>query len=195
MQIPKHFPAVGLVTLVLVGAAAGSLYYYQFLVPHERSCGTPAHRLVFLKAVIQEDGGFTITGAALLNQSGPAAPSAHNQTYPAFNFTGVSFENYTVSSPKLIQANKGDTITVYMESVSVSDPAQYSPNPPLVGLGHGFGIQDFTIPQPVRLVTWGNWGSTTFTVNNAGSFTFRCLHSCSDGHGQMTGSLAVAGCG
>ena len=194
MQVPKkQFPAVGLVTLVLIGAAAGAVYYYQFVVPHAGTCGAPVHRLVFLKAIIYEAGGFSITGAAILNETGPPPPTASNQTYPVFNFTGVKFTNYTVNNPKAIEAFVGDSITVYMLSVSTGSP-QWPPSPSQ-GLGHGFGVDQFKIPQEIRLVEWGAWGSTTFIADREGVSTFRCLHDCSPLHGQMTGSLTVSGCG
>ena len=200
MQVPKkQFPAVGLVTLVLIGAAAGAVYYYQFVVPHARTCGLPVHRIIFLKALVQEApfNGFSIISAAILNQTSAAPPVAANYTSqdPRLNFTGVKFTNYTVTNPKTIEANVGDTVTVYMLAVNATIPPQYAPIPPALGLGHGFGVDQFKIPNELRLVKWGTWGSTTFTVTSEGSATYRCLHLCSDSHGSMIGSLAVSGCG
>ena len=195
MQVPKkQFPAVGLLSLVLIGAAAGSIYYYQFVVPHVKTCGAPVHRFIFMKAIIEEQGGFSITGAAILNETGLPPPAASNQTYPAFNFTAVKFSNYTVNNPKAIEAFVGDTITVYILSVSTGPP-QWAPSAPSQGLGHGFGVDQFKIPKEIRLIQWGTWGSTTFKVDREGLATFRCLHDCSPAHGLMTGSLVGSGCG
>lgn len=194
MQVSKkHFPAVGLLSLVLIGVAAGSIYYYQFVVPEARVCATPVHRLIFMEALIQESpfNGFRITSAAIWNETSLPPPPAANYTSqdPRLNFTGVQFTNYTVTDSKVIEANAGDTITVYMTSVSVTSSDQYS-----TALGHGFGVVQFAIPDPMQLVEWGRLGSTTFTVSTEGFSTFRCLHVCSDDHGLMTGSLAVSGC-
>lgn len=193
MQIPrKHFPAVGVLSLVLVGAAAGAVYYYQFVVPHNRSC-VPAHRLIFLDAIIQELGGFTIKNAAYLNQTD--LPSYSNQTGPILNNT-VAYANYRTSSNKTIEANLGDTITIYYYSKDASpDPDQEVFN----GGGHGFFLANpFNIREDV--IPWGsgpsgNWWAVTFTVGETGSFTFRCNNQCSPQHGNMTGSLSVSGCG
>lgn len=200
MQVSKkHFPAVGLLSLVLIGVAAASIYYYQFVIPQARTCATPVHRIIFLRALIQEApfNGFSIESAAIWDPTSLPPPSGVNYTSqdPRLNFTGVRFTNYTVTSPKTIEANLGDTITVYMLSVNATIPPQWPATPPALGLGHGFGIDQFTIPNAMRLVTWGTWGSTTFTVTSEGFATYRCLHDCSPAHGQMTGSLAVSGCG
>ena len=194
MQVTKkHFPVVGLLSLVLIGVAAGSIYYYQFVTPHARECGAPVHRIIFLEAIIEEQGGFSISSAAVLNQTGSTPPAATNQTSSALNFTGVQFSNYTVTNPRVIEANAGDTITIYMLSVNGSSP-QWPPTPPARGLGHGLGVDQFTIPKPLQLVTWDKWGSTSFTVAREGVSTFRCLHDCSPQHGSMTGTVVVSGC-
>ena len=197
MQVSKkHFPVVGLLSLVLIGVAAGSVYYYQFVAPPVKTCGAPVHRIIFMKALVQESpfNGFSIISAGILNETGSPPPAAANYTSqdPRLNFTGVRFTNYTVTNPKTIEANVGDTITVYVLAVNATIPPQYLATQ---ALGHGFGIDQFTIPNPIRLVTWGTWASTTFTVSSAGFATYRCLHGCSDAHGQMTGTLAVSGCG
>ncbi len=195
MQVSKkHFPVVGLLSLVLIGVAAGSVYYYQFVVPPVKTCGTPVHRIIFMKALVQESpfNGFSIISAGILNETGSPPPTALNFTSqdPRLNFTGVGFRNYTVANPKEIEANLGDTITIYMLSANATVPPQYA-----TALGHGFGIDQFAIPKPIRVANWGTWGSTTFVASRAGSATYRCLHVCSDAHSQMTGSLAVSGCG
>ncbi|HEY5620693.1 MAG TPA: hypothetical protein VIK88_03475, partial [Candidatus Bathyarchaeia archaeon] len=65
MQVSKkHFPVVGMLSLVLIGVAVGSVYYYQFVVPHARTCAPPVHRIIFMKAFVQEApfNGFSIVG-------------------------------------------------------------------------------------------------------------------------------------
>ena len=183
---------MGLLSLVLIGAAAGSIYYYQFIVPQAKNCAAPVHRVIFMRALVQETpfNGFAITGAAILNETGSPLPVAANYTSqdPRLNFTGVRLENYTVTSPRTIEANVGDRITIYVLAVNATIPPQYSS-----ALGHGLGIDQFSIPNPIRVVRWGTWASITFTVTNEGVSTYRCLHSCSDQHASMTGSLVV-GC-
>ncbi len=193
MQIPrKHFPVIGLLSLVLVAAAGGSIYYYQFVLPHNKNCGVSVNRVIFLSAVIQEDGGFTITGAATVNQT--SLPTATNST--TLDLSGISFNwyNSSITNNKSIVVNQGDNVTVYMLAVSSSDPAQYTPAPPARGLGHGFGIDGYPI-RVMRLVDYGSWGETSFGTTAAGGFTFRCLHDCSQNHFSMTGSLVVNACG
>ncbi len=197
MQVSKkHFPVVGLLSLVLIGVAAGSVYYYQFVVPQARTCAPPVHRVILMRALIQESGGFSIVGFGLWNETSLPPPAANYTSQdPRLNFMGVRFTNTTVTNLKMIEANVGDTITVYMLSVNTTNPLQWPPNPPRQGLGHGFDIDQFAIPNVMRLVTWETWGSTTFTVAREGFATYRCFHDCSPAHGQMTGSLAVSGCG
>jgi len=199
MQVSKkHFPVVGLLSLVLVGVAVGSVYYYQFVVPHARTCALPVHRIIFMKALVQEApfNGFSIVGEGIWNLTSlPPAAANYTSQDPRLNFTGIRFTNTTVTNLKTIQTNVGDTITVYMLSVNATIPPQWVATPPAQGLGHGFGIDQFKIPNELRLVEWETWGSTTFTVTREGFATYRCLHDCSPSHGQMTGSLAVSGCG
>ncbi len=196
MQIPKkHFPVVGLIGLVLVAAVGGSIYYYQFVLPHNAACGVPVHRVIFLSAIIQEIGGFKITGAATVNQT--SLPPAANYTAPGqFNLTSVPlhWDNSSITNTKSIDVNRGDKVTVYMFAINSTDSRQYVVGGAATGHGHGFGVDGFSIPV-VRLVDWGTWGGTTFTASQAGSFLFRCLHNCSDMHPSMTGSLVVNACG
>ncbi len=182
---------VGLITLVVIAAASGSLYYYQYYIPHATGCTTSVHRVFFMTAIIQEQGGFNITRAAIYNETTASLPRATNSTLGPLNFTGVQLTNITATNPKTIQANIGDTITIYILSVNgtVAPTLQFSE-----ALGHGFGVDQYQIPSPIKLFTWGMWGSTTFTFEGSG--TFRCLHQCSPNHGSMTGSMGVgAPCG
>ncbi len=187
----KHFPVVGLVTLVVIAAVTGSLYYYQFYIPHAAGCATNVHRVFFMTAIIQEQGGFNITRSAIYNETSTPLPTATNSTLGSLNFTGVQLKNITITNPKTIQANIGDTVTIYMFSVNgtVAPTLQFKE-----ALGHGFGVDQYRIPSPIPLNTWGTWASTTFTFEGGG--TFRCLHQCSPNHGSMTGNLSVGGsCG
>src|SRR5437879_12659421 len=92
IQAPKkHLPVVGLLGLVIIAAAGGTIYYYQFATPHTH--GTPAHRLVFMTAVIQELGGLHIHNTAYLNQTTlPAFDNANG-----YNLTDVQFQHYLPS--------------------------------------------------------------------------------------------------
>src|SRR5207247_9141034 len=106
MQVPKkHFPIVGLIGLVVVAAASGGVYYYQFVLSHATVTYLPSHRLVFMTAIVQEEGGFHITNTAFLNQS----------NLPKFNstsgasMTGVNYTNYRGESDNItIEAHVGD---------------------------------------------------------------------------------------
>lgn len=188
--VKQHLPWVGLLSLVLVAVAGGTVYYYQFVVPHTTTCGVAAHRLIFLDAIIHERGGFTIRNAAYLNQS--SLPSYSNQTGPLLNST-VRYTNYRVATGNnTIEANIGDNITIYYRSIDSLDSRQ-------VSNGHGFFLGDpYNIEQ--RLIPWvagpqGNWWSVTFTAKQAGSLRFSCRNVCSQEHTSMTGSLVVSGCG
>ena len=197
MQVPrKHFPVVGLIALVLVAAAGGSIYYYQFVLPHNKNCGVPVNRVIFLQAIIQEvtpNGGFNIIGAATVNKT-TVLPSATNST--SLDFSGIAFNwyNSSITNRKSIEVNQGDNVTIYMFAVNSTNPAQYTVSGPSQGRGHGFGIDGYPI-RVMRLVDYQSWGETSFGTTAAGSFTYRCLHSCSDQHPSMTGSLVVSACG
>ena len=203
MQVSKkHFPVVGLLSLMLIGVAAGSVYYYQFIVPPSTACGTtPAHRIIFMTAVIQEwpgIGGFRITNTAFLNQTDSPA---FDQSLGA-NLTGVQYKNYQgPSNNKTMEVNIGDTVTLYIKSISTNETG---PTPPAhiqydSAPGHGFDISGapYTVLNgvlPQGNIPWGTWYTVTFRVTAQGSFLYLCTVPCSDGHGQMTGSF-VAGCG
>ena len=107
----KHFPIVGLLGLVVVAAAGGGIYYYQFVLSHTPVTFTPSHRIVFMTAIIQEQGGFHITNTAFLNQTNLPGfdPSK------GYNLTGVDYHKYQGESDnKTIDAHVGDTITFYI---------------------------------------------------------------------------------
>ena len=201
MQVPKkHLPIVGLIGLVVVAAAGGGVYYYQFVLSHATVTYLPSHRLVFMTAIVQEEGGFHITNTAFLNQS----------NLPKFNstsgasMTGVNSTNYRGESDnKTIDAHVGDMITFYIfgENATSSDPALH------VSTGHGFdivGSGSFTVNTSANspgilggtdpanpAIPFGKWYSVTVTFNSAGSYTYRCSIVCSPLHGNMNGQIIV----
>jgi plastocyanin len=201
MQVPKrHFPIVGLLGLVVVAAAGGGVYYYQFVLPHATVTYAPSNRLVFMTAVVQEEGGFHITNTAFLNQTNLPA---FNATTGA-NMTGVNYQKYRGESDnKTIDAHVGDTITFYIFGVNAtsSDPNLH------LSKGHGFdilgsgsfsvvsspnspGILGGTSPSNPP-IPFGKWYSVTVTFKSAGSFTYQCSVVCSPLHGNMNGQIVV----
>lgn len=191
MQVPKkHFPTVGLVAVVLVAAAGGSIYYYQFVLPHNASvCGAPANRIIVLDAIIHEVGGFQIKDAAYLNQS--TLPSFTNQTGPMLNST-LRYTNYQVADNNTIVLNPGDNVTIYYHSLNSTDSHQVVQN----GGGHGFYFPDVNIQKDV--IHWGSrpegdWWTVSFVAPAPGSHMFRCNNFCSNEHPSMTGFVSVCG--
>jgi plastocyanin len=202
MQVPKkHFPIVGLLGLVVVAAAGGGVYYYQFLLSHGTVTYAPSHRLVFMTAIVQEEGGFHIFNTAFLNQT--TLPK-FNATKGGANMTGVTYQKYQGRSDnKTIDAHVGDTITFYIfgENATSSDSALH------VSKGHGFdiigsgsitvntsanspGILGGTNPANPP-IPFGKWYSVTVTFNSAGSYTYLCSIVCSPLHGNMNGQIVV----
>ncbi len=187
MQTPpkKHLPIVGLLGLLVVAGAGGTLAYYQYIVPHQPSCAPPVHRLIFMSAVIQELGGFTINSAATVN--GTALPT-YNAATSRWNFTGVVYQNYT-ADPKTISANVGDTLTLYIIAKNVSDARQYKGIP-----GHGFGLtpvpSNSNVTFPATLA-FNKLFAATFVVTHPMSYA--CTIACSDKHSEMNGSISVCG--
>jgi hypothetical protein len=190
MQVSKrHLPIVGLLGLVVIAAAGGSVYYYQFLHPPNTSCGVPSHRLLFMTAVIQELGGFQIINGAYLNQT----------TAPTFNATagpslvGVKHQNYTAPSDhKTINAIVGDTITLYIYGINATDSRQF---PGIAG--HGFDISPSVTVTSGGLhgtIPLGKFYTVTFVVTQTGTYLYLCWIPCSNGHGNMNGNMVVS-CG
>ena len=193
MQVPKrHLPVVGLLGLVVIAAAGGTVYYYQFLTPHQSSCGVPSHRLIFMTAEIQEVGGFKVYNTAFLNQT----------TLPAFNASGpvlggVNFKDYKPSSNdnKTINVNVGDEVTFYIKSVDTSDSRQVSSS-------HGFQISgpatlavvSGSLPAAGATIPFGTWFSVTIRFDTAGAYIYFCTVICSAQHGSMNGNISVS-CG
>ena len=201
MQVPKkHLPIVGLIGLVVVAAAGGGVYYYQFVLSHATVTYLPSHRLVFMTAIVQEEGGFHITNTAFLNQSN--LPKFNSTSGPSM--TGVNSTNYRGESDnKTIDAHVGDMITFYIfgENATSSDPALH------VSTGHGFdivGSGSFTVNTSANspgilggtnsanpAIPFGKWYSVTVTFNSGGSYTYLCSIFCSPLHGSMNGQIVV----
>jgi plastocyanin len=205
MQVPKkQFPIVGLLGLVVVAAAGGGVYYYQFVLSHATVTYAPSHRLVFMTAIVQEEGGFHITNTAFLNKTnGQYSLPTFNAT-TGVNMTGVNYQKYQGQSDnKTIDAHVGDTITFYVFGVNAtsSDPALH------VSKGHGFdiiGSGSFTVNTSANSpgilggtnpasppIPFGKWYSVTVTFNSAGSYTYLCSIVCSPLHGNMNGQIVV----
>jgi len=179
--------------LVVIAAAGGTVYYYQFLTPHQSSCGVPSHRLVFMTAKIQEVGGYNVYNMAFLNQS---SLPGFNSTYgPAL--VGVSLKDYkpSLNDNKTINVNVGDEVTFYIEAVSSSDPRQVSSS-------HGFQISgastiavvDGNLPAAGATIPFGTWFSVTIRFDSAGAYIYFCTVVCSAEHGSMKGDISVS-CG
>ncbi len=196
MQIPKkHLPAVGLLGLLVIGAAAGSIIYFQYVAPPPTRCGlNPVHRLIFMTAIIKERGGFTVFNAAILNQS--TAPFFSNTT--GANLAGVTYRNYKTSDNSTISGNVGDTVTLYIKAINTNDtgpPPKQTPQ----ATGHGFTIDttvnvvNSTLPNDTYIL-WGTWYTVTFQVPKVVTSTYHCTQFCSQQHPSMNGGF-VAGCG
>ncbi len=193
MQVPKkHFPTVGLIGLVLVAAAGGSIVYYQFVLSPSAACGVaPAHRLIFMTGIIYERGGFNVFNAATLAQE--SLPSFSNVN--GANLTGVSYANYKTSDNSTIQVSQGDTVTLYIKAISTNETTQQVPS----ATGHGFTIDsDVAVVSgtlPDDNIAWGKWYTVTFTVPTvSAASTYHCTQFCSQDHPKMNGGFVV-GCG
>jgi plastocyanin len=189
MQVSKkHLPVVGLLGLVIIAAAGGTIYYYQFASPHTHAI--PAHRLIFMTAVIQELGGFHVNNTAFLNQT---IMPAFDQS-KGYNLTGVKFTDYSpaYSDNKTINANAGDTITFYVHGIDGSGHGFQQ-----FGSAHGFEIDGPTVSVASGgvlpgTIPFGQWYTVTVTFTTAGSYTYRCSIVCSLNHQFMTGNIAVS---
>ena len=190
MQAPKrHLPIVGLLGLVIVAAAGGGIYYFQFVISHNTPTLTGVHRLVFMNATIVEDSpnghGFWITETAFLNQSTVPVPDP----VTGVNMSQVDHTDYKGNADNsTIEANAGDTITVYIYSKSEPSP-QYTGIP-----GHGFDIS----PTPSNVIgtlpgtlSFGKWFAVTFTVFTKGTYVYSCSIYCSPLHPSMRGNIQV----
>jgi len=195
MQAPKkHLPAVGILGLVIIAAAGGGIYYYQFLMPHV-SGPPPAHRLIFMTAAIEEQGGYHINNTAFLNQTN--LPSFDPSM--GYNLTGVNYHNYQGESDnKTIAAHVGDTITFYIYGKNATSPCNTNPaNECWLSPAHGFTISGpgsvnvkngGSLPGTIPL---GKWFTVTVNFTVGGTYTYFCTIVCSPLHGQMLGHINV----
>jgi len=198
MQVPKkHFPIVGLLGLMVVAAAGGGVYYYQFVLSHATVTYTPSHRLVFMTAIVQEEGGFHVFNTAFLNQSN--LPQ-FNATAGA-NMAGVNYQKYQgESNNKTIDAHVGDKVTFYIlaKNATSTDSNLHLTN------AHSFDISgtgSLTVDSsanspgilPSGRIPFTTWYSVTVTFNSAGTYTYLCtfVTVCSTMHGFMTGLIVV----
>src|SRR5438128_9926539 len=161
MQLPKkHLPVVGILGLIVVAASAGGVYYYQFVISHTSVTYLPSHRLVFMTAIIEEQGGFHITNTAFLNQTNlPGFDSSKG-----YNLTGVNYHNYTGESDgKTIDAHVGDTITFDIYGLKATSPCNTTPaNQYSVSTAHAFtlsrpdmpDLSNAILPGTIRLGKW-----------------------------------------
>ncbi len=188
MQPAKgHLPIVGLIGLVALAAAGGGIYYYQFVAPHNTSCGAPVHRLFFITAIIQERGGFNITREVIL-QNG-TAPTVNGTAQPSL--AGLQYHNVSLTDHKTISANVGDTVTIYVKSISTNETGSQPVQLPSA-TGHGFELDAYNILD--TNIPWGNWHTMSFTVTTQGVARYNCAQTCSMEHSSMAGSFS-AGCG
>ncbi len=193
MQIPKkHLPIVGIIGLVIVAASGGGIYYYQFVLPHTATVVPVSHRMIWLTAVIQEEGGYHVTNTRFLNQTGlPAFTDSRGA-----DLTGVKFQNYrqTSSDNKTINANVGDTVTFYIlgvNSTAANFPLELPP------YEHGFQIAG---PSSVSVsngalpgtIPFGKWYTVTVTFSVAGTYLYFCTVTCSPQHSSMNGNIVVS---
>ena len=191
MQAPKrHLPVVGIIGLVIVAASGGGIYYYQFVVPHNTTVAPVSHRMIFMTAVVQEEGGYHVTNTAFLNQT--TLPTFSDST--GANLTGVKFQDYKQASSdnKTINASVGDTLTFYIKGINASstDPARH------VSTAHGFQISG---PSSVTVsgvlpgtIPFGKWYTVTVTFTVAGTYLYFCTVVCSPQHGIMNGDIVVS---
>jgi plastocyanin len=205
MQVPKkHLPIVGLLGLVVLAAAGGGVYYYQFVLSHASVTYAVSHRLVFMTAVVQEEGGFHISNTAFLNQTNlPEFNASAGVNFAGFK-AGLNYTKYQGESDnKTIDAHVGDQITFYIFGVNAtgSDPNLH------LSKGHGFDILGsglFTVNpstnSPGTLggtnpsnppIPFGKWYSVTVTFNSAGTYTYQCTVNCSPLHFIMNGHIVV----
>ena len=192
MQVPKkHLPIVGIIGLIVVAASGGGIYYYQFVLPHNTTFVPVAHRMIWMSAVVQEEGGYHITNTRFLNQTG--LPSFNDSL--GANLAGVKFQDYKAASSdnKTINASVGDTVTFYILGVNASSTnSQWH-----LSNAHGFQISG---PGSVSVsngalpgtIPFGKWFTVTVTFTVAGSYLYFCTIVCSPGHGQMNGYIVVS---
>jgi plastocyanin len=147
--------------------------------------------MIWMTAVIHEEGGFHVTNTRFLNQS----------TFPTFsdslgaNLTGVKFQDYKQASSdnRTINANVGDMITFYIQGVNATGtyfPLQQS-------TAHGFlisgpgsvSVSNGVLPGTIPI---GKWYTVTVTFTMAGNYMYLCSILCSREHYLMNGNIVVS---
>jgi plastocyanin len=209
MQAPKrHLPVVGILGLVVIAAAGGGVYYYQFVLPHNTSVVPPQHRLVFMTAIVQEEGGFHVTNTGVLNQT----------TMPAFtqdngpNMTQINYQKYQGNSDnRTIDAHVGDTLTFYIYGKNATSPCgSYLDGGKTECWLSSCNAHGFTISGPGSVkvdngtlggscgspsstyIPFGKWYAVTVTFAIPGTYSYFCSIACSNEHGNMNGSISVS---
>ena len=189
----------------MIAAAGGGIYYYQFVLPHNVSTAQPVHRLVFMTAIVHEEGGFHITDTGVLNQT--TMPLYTQASGP--NMTGVNYHKYQGDSDNsTISANIGDTITFYIYGKNATSPCgtyadQGKSECWQSPCGHGFEISGAfkvdngtlggTCASPSdQYIPYFKWYTVTVTFTAAGTYGYFCYIPCSPEHTQMTGNIVVS---
>jgi len=151
--------------------------------------------MIFMTAIVEEEGGFHIFNTAFLNQTGLPPFDTSN----GYNLTGVKYQDYQGSSDnRTIDAHPGDKITFYIKGLNATgtDQSLHQSN------SHGF---DLSAPSGATssaydvasggvvpgTIPFGKWYSVTVTFNIAGVFVYRCSVPCSPLHGNMNGNIVV----
>lgn len=197
----KHIPAVGIIGLVLIAAALGSVYYTQYLVSHSTAClVVPEHRLYVMEAIIHERGGFHALGIYKLNATNSPSPPFDNVTGPKIASPNAT-QLAPLQDPSEILGNVGDIITIYFKAVSTNESAgPPKPTQDPSARGHGFDIDSrsfITITKgnvPNDNIAFGSWYMVEFQILGIGTTKYRCTQQCSAEHPSMNGNLR-AGCG
>lgn len=206
MQAPKkHLPIVGIIGIIVIAAAGGGIYYYQFVLPHNTVLVQPVHRLIFMTAIVHEEGGFHIYDTGILNQT--TMPKFNQTGGP--NMTGINFARYQGNSDNsTINANTGDTITFYIYGKNATSPCgTYSDGGKSEcwqsSCGHGFSISGSyttlngtlagTCSSPsTSYIPYFKWYTVTVMFTAPGSYTYFCYIPCSPEHGSMLGTIVVS---
>ncbi len=192
MQAPKrHLPVVGIIGLVIVAASGGGIYYYQFVLPHNITAVPAAHRMIWMTAVIHEEGGFHVTNTRFLNQT--TLPTFSNSTGPNLALVKVQDYKQASSDNRTINANVGDMITFYIQGVNATGtyfPLQQS-------TAHGFlisgpssvDVSNGVLPGTIPI---GKWYTVTVTFTVAGNYMYLCWIPCSPEHYLMNGNIVIS---
>lgn len=206
LQVPKkHLPVVGIIGIVVIAAAGGGIYYYQFVLPHNMITVQPVHRLIFMTAIVHEEGGFHITDTGILNQTTMPVFSQDNPP----NITGVNYRKYLGNSDNnTVSANVGDTITFYIKGLNATSPCgtyadQGKSECWQSACGHGFEISgSFKLVNGTlggvcgsptnSYIPYFKWYTVTVMFTAKGTYTYFCFIPCSPEHTQMTGNIVVS---